>query len=74
MNNDGFDTLEATNKQKKLYFVLMRDMGYSSDDAKHILKRRFNLDSFADIDKERMSFVIDRLLIRKEKENAKRNI
>lgn len=57
----------ATVKQRKTYFVLMKELGYTSDDAKHILKRRFSLDSFADMDKKRMSYVIDRLITRKEK-------
>lgn len=70
MENDGFQDFRATDKQKKLYFVLMRELGYTSADSKHILKRRFNLESFADMDKERMGFVIDRLLTNKERKNA----
>jgi len=62
MQNDGFELLTASQKQKRLYFALMKSRGYSSDDAKRILKEKYQLDSFADIDKERMGFVIDRLL------------
>ena len=62
LTNDGFDDLTASHKQKKLYFALMKSRGYSSDNAKQILKEKYKLDSFADIDKERMGFVIDRLL------------
>ena len=62
MQNDGFELPTASQKQKRLYFALMKSRGYSSDDAKRILKEKYQLDSFADIDKERMGFVIDRLL------------
>lgn len=67
MENDGFKDLMATDKQRRAYFSLMKTLGYTSADAKHILKRKYNLDSFAEMDKERMSYVIDRLITRKEK-------
>lgn len=65
IQNDGFDDLRASERQRKAYFSLMKKRGYSGADAKHILKRRFQLESFMDIDKERMSYVIDRLINKK---------
>ena len=61
MENDGFNDLRATDKQRKLYFLLMKKRGFTSNSAKEILKKRFDLEHFSDIDKERMSYVIDRL-------------
>lgn len=62
MENDGFHDLLATFKQKKLYFMLMKRRGFTSEKAKEILKKKFNLEHFSDMDKERMGYVIDRLL------------
>lgn len=69
ITNDGFNTNEATEKQRKTYFVLMKKLGYSSQQAKDILKKRFGLESFGDIDKTRMSFVIDRLITKQKEQN-----
>lgn len=62
MDNFGFNDLRASDKQRKLYFILMKKRGFTSDQAKEILKKRFDLEHFSDIDKERMSYVIDKLL------------
>ena len=72
--NDGFLDLMATNKQKRAYFGLMKKLKYTSYEAKEIMKKKYDLDSFADIDKERMSYAIDRLIQtvnRKEEESNK---
>jgi hypothetical protein len=69
MNNDGFTPNHATEKQRKTYFALMKNLGYSSDEAKAILKKRFGLESFGDMDKERMSFVIDKLITKQKEQN-----
>lgn len=62
INNDGFIELRATKKQIKWYFYLMKQRGFSGERAKEILKKRFDLEHFSDIDKDRMSYVIDKLL------------
>lgn len=62
MENDGFNEYKATDKQIRLYFKLMKERGFKGKKAKEILKKRFDLEHFLDIDKHRMSYVIDRLL------------
>lgn len=69
ITNDGFNTNHATEKQRKIYFALMKNLGYSSQQAKDVLKKRFRLESFGDIDKTRMSFVIDRLITKQKEQN-----
>lgn len=65
INNDGFTELKATKKQIKWYFYLMKQLGYTGDRAKEIIKKKFNLEHFSDISKETMSYVIDKLLSKK---------
>ena len=71
MENDGFLDLMATDKQRRAYFGLMRKLGYSSTEAKQVMKDKYNLDSFADIDKERMGYAIDRLIQKVNEKNKK---
>ena len=65
INNDGFSELKATKKQIKWYFYLMRQLGYTGERSKQILKKKFNLEHFSDVSEETMSYVIDKLLKKK---------
>ena len=64
MENGGFDPREmlATKKQVSTYFGLMLGKGFKPPQAKQMLKDKYGLESFKQIDKTTMGIVIDRLI------------
>ena len=68
MQNDDFGGLTASQAQKKMYFALMKQLGYDGETAKIYAKVKLGLDSFANITTEQLTPIIDKLNIRvKEK-------
>ena len=71
MKDDDFGGLTASEQQKRMYFALMRKLGYSGEVAKLKLRAKLGLDSFANVTTDQLTPIIDKL---KEKvKNAKQN-
>lgn len=62
---------KASERQKKYFFVLCRDLGYASEEAKERAKNKFKLEHFGDITSDQLSALID-LLLKKIEEQDKR--
>lgn len=56
---DEVNELQASTQQKRLFFALCNQLGWDSEMAKERVKKKFKLDSFANVSKESLSEVID---------------
>lgn len=65
MLTDDFGGLTASEQQKRLYFRLMRKLGYDGETARAKIREKYKIDSFANVSSEQLSEVIN---ILKEKE------
>lgn len=61
MQDDDFGGLTASPAQKKMYFGLMRKLGYDGETAKAILKKKLMIESFADVTSGQLTPIIDTL-------------
>lgn len=59
---DDFEDTLATQKQKAKFFALCRELGYDSTEAKERAKARYNLESFSEISKNDLSYLIELLV------------
>jgi hypothetical protein len=58
---DEVNELQASQSQKRMFFALCNQLGLEAEKAKDAVKRKFKIDSFADISKAQLSEVIDML-------------
>lgn len=65
MGIDDFDGTQAPQWQKRMYFGLMRKLGYDGDTARSLIREKLKIDSFANVTKAELTVIIDKL---KEKE------
>lgn len=72
MKTDDFGGLTASDQQKRLYFRLMRKIGYDGETARAKIRDKFKIDSFANVTTEQLTEVID-ILRAKEKHDNSRN-
>ena len=56
---DEVNDLQASTQQKRLFFALCNQLGWDSDGAKDRVKKKYHLDSFANVSKEQLTEVID---------------
>lgn len=61
MQTDDFGGLTASGQQKKMYFGLMRKLGYDGETAKTYIKEKLKIDSFANVTTEQLTIIIDKL-------------
>lgn len=59
-----------TEQQKKMFFSLAHQLGYSAATVKERAKRRFNLMSFNDATSEQLNWLIDKLLEQQAKKGG----
>lgn len=58
---DEVNELQASQQQKRMFFALCNQLGWDSEATKEKIKAKLKLDSFANISKEQLSAVIDRM-------------
>lgn len=58
---DEVNDLQASTQQKRLFFALCNQLGWDSEKIKEKVKKKYKLDTFANVSKEQLSAVIDRL-------------
>ena len=58
---DEVNELQASGKQKRMFFALCGQLGWDQEMAKEKAKERFKLDSFANISSEQLSRIIDKM-------------
>lgn len=59
----------ASEKQIKYFFVLCRDLGYTTEDAKERAKKKYKLEHFNEITRDQLSTLIDLLLKKAEEKD-----
>jgi hypothetical protein len=59
----------ASDKQKRYFFVLCADLGYSAEEAKERAKTKYKLEHFNDIQVEQLSELIELLVGKLAKQN-----
>ena len=52
---------KSSKSQQSLFFALVRDAGYGSEEMKERAKKKFNLEHFTDISSKQISELIDKL-------------
>ena len=62
-----------TEAQKKMFFALAHQLGYSAQTVKDRAKKRFNLASFNDATSEQLNWLIDKLLEQQAKKGGEHN-
>ena len=58
MTNE-FDELQASPQQKKMFFALCNQLGWNHEEVKERIKKKYFLDSFANISKAQLTETID---------------
>lgn len=58
---DEVNELQASTQQKRLFFALCNQLGWDCEKIKEKVKAKYKLDSFANVSKEQLSKVIDRM-------------
>lgn len=61
---DEVNELQATPQQKRMFFALCKQLGWNAESTKEKVKNKFKLDSFANISKEQLSKIIDRMALK----------
>ena len=59
-------------RKKRWFFALCRELGYNVEKAKSRAKLRFKLDSFAKIEEHQIDFLIDKLLVERDRREEKK--
>jgi len=59
-----FEELQATPKQKRMFFALCKQLGLDAEETKEKVKKKYKLESFANISMTQMSAIIDRMMIK----------
>lgn len=61
----------ASDKQRRMFFALCNQLGYNSEEAKDRAKAHFNKESFKDLTKDEVNWLIDQLLNVADQREAK---
>lgn len=56
---DEVDELQASPQQKRMFFALCNQLGWDGDQVKERVKKKYKLDSFANVSKDNLTEVID---------------
>jgi len=56
---DEVDELQASPQQKRMFFALCNQLGWNSEQVKERVKKKYKIDSFANISKTSLTEVID---------------
>jgi len=59
---NDFDELQASQRQKRLFFALCRQLNLDSNTIKEAVKRKYRLESFANISIIQLSEIIERMI------------
>ncbi len=60
--------LQATQKQKSMFFALCNQLGWDAETTKERVKKKYTLDSFANISKEQLRNILDVMITRTQKQ------
>lgn len=58
---DEINELQASQQQKRMFFALCNQLGWDADAAKEKVKLKYGLESFANISKDQLSDIIDKM-------------
>ena len=58
---DDFGGTQAPQWQKRMYFKLMRKLGYDGETAKNIIKVKLGIDSFANVTQAELTEIVIKL-------------
>ena len=56
---DEINELQASPQQKKMFFALCNQLGWNHEEVKERIKKKYHLDSFANISKVQLTETID---------------
>ena len=68
-NMDEVNDLQASPQQKRMFFALCNQLGWDVEMAKDRVKKKYKLESFANIRKDQLTEVIDLITQRTNKKN-----
>jgi hypothetical protein len=59
-----FSELQATPRQKRMFFALCRELKIDAVDTKEKVKKKYKLDSFANISMSQLGTILDRMTVK----------
>lgn len=61
---DEVNELQASQQQKRMFFALCNELGVDAETAKESIKKKYQIDSFANISKVQLTEIIDKMVNR----------
>lgn len=66
------NTDPSSEKQRKMFFAVSKQLGYEAEDVKNRAKLHFKVEHFNDLKKIQLNFLIDRLLGQLDKKGGEK--